>query len=33
MQIAFHPHERSLLARIPWPSILLLCGACSPTSD
>ncbi|CPZ44541.1 Putative dicarboxylate carrier protein [Mycobacteroides abscessus] len=26
MQIAFHPHERSLLARIPWPSILLLCG-------
>lgn len=26
LQIAFHPQERSLLARIPWPSILLLCG-------
>ncbi|ESV65511.1 putative membrane protein [Mycobacteroides abscessus MAB_091912_2446] len=26
LQIAFRPQERSLLGRIPWPSILLLCG-------
>jgi di/tricarboxylate transporter len=26
LQIAFHPNERALLSRLPWSSILLLCG-------
>jgi di/tricarboxylate transporter len=26
LQIAFHPNERSILSRVPWSSILLLCG-------
>ncbi len=26
LQIVFHPNERSILSRVPWPSILLLCG-------
>ncbi|GGF40193.1 putative dicarboxylate carrier protein [Marmoricola endophyticus] len=26
LQIAFRPDGRALLARVPWPSILLLCG-------
>jgi di/tricarboxylate transporter len=26
LQIAFHPNERALLTRLPWSSILLLCG-------
>jgi hypothetical protein len=26
LQIAFHPNERALLSRLPWSSMLLLCG-------